>query len=467
MFLLAGSLWFATLSSFLSVSVGLRWSAETADDLQPLFEARESGWTGGDVATSVPIDNENTLWIFGDSVIGETSDGRRINPKGMPHNTVAVLSGRGHEIPRPSDVRFSWRETDGKPTAVFYPQEGNSTFYWILSGIRRGDQLLLLGSIVKPTEEPGIFNFKIEGTIAIVVSNTTGDPLKWNVTSSRFSATNSSVNWYTSISYAVDYQHNYPHLFNDRLLGLDNVVYLLGSSGQGFDSSVVLGRAKLTDLMLFNFDSFEVYVQSMVNGASYVWMSWEEVLGMNQSNWRLVPLFTPGVSEGSLVYNRQLSSWYMLVTRMFDYKIDIWTAQTVTGPWSSTLVYEIPEPWRNTKVYLNYAAKSHPGLAVQEKEIVFTYMTNAMSLTGLFKPGEAKTYVPRFVRLSFTDALAPWEIAVLVVSFAVAVACLVAALVCQRLDITCCDRVQQTKDEDKEVASKLSGDSTDEMEDRI
>ncbi|XP_062521363.1 uncharacterized protein LOC134196283 [Corticium candelabrum] len=453
---------FTSLLSFqLLFSVGLRWNAETADDLQPLFEARASGWTGGDVATSVLIGNGNTLWIFVDSIIGETSGERRTNPQGMPHNIVGVLKGRGREKPRPSDISFYWREEDGKPAAVFYPRDNNNTFYWILSGMRHGDQLFLLGSIMKPTNKPGILNFEIKGTVAIVVYNVSGNPLYWNHTVSQFLATNGSVNWYTSISYAVDYQHDYPHLYEDPLLGMNDVVYILGSNGHGFDSSVVLGRAKLSELMSFNFDSFQVYVESVTNNAIKRWLSWEEVLGVNQSSWQLVPLFVPGVSEASLVYNVELRSWYIPVVRMFDYKIDVWTSANVTGPWSSTLVYEIPEPWRNTKMYLNYAAKSHPEMAVGEKEIIITYMTNTMNLSGLFQAGEVKTYVPRFVRFTFSNNLVLWEIAVLVVSFTVVVACLVAALVFQKSDLLalCCN--SKFSREDEEVTTKLSGTSTD------
>ena len=450
---------FATLLFVLSNALGLRWSSETADDLQQLFEGRNSGWTGGSVATSIAMDKENTLWIFDESIVGEINDGTRTKVQGRPHNMLALVSGHGYDK---SAVTFFWRETSGKPSAVFYPKEGNNTFYWILSGIKGDNGLLLLGAIVKPTDYPGIFNFEIQGTIRIVVSNISGDPLNWNFTQFKFTATNSSVNWFSSISCANDYKYNYPHLFSDRLLGLNDVVYILGSSGQGIDSSAVLGRAKLTDLMSFDFYSFEVYVESVTDDSAKLWASWEEVLGVNQSRWRLVSLFSPAVSEGSLVYSDDLNSWYILVVRMFDYKIDIWTAANVTGPWSCTLVYEIPEPWRDTAVYLNYAAKSHPELATQANEIVFTYMTKAVTFSGLFQPGEAKTYVPQFVRLRFTDDLAPWEIAVLVVSFTGGVACLVAALVFQQSDIMCsCNTAEE---EDKDVTINLSSDSSDDMD---
>lgn len=450
-------LWLVTLPTFVSTALGLRWSSERADDLQQLFEGRTSGWTGGSVATSIVMDKENTLWIFGDSIVGEIRNGTRTTVQGTPHNTLALVSGSGYHN---STVTFFWRESSGRPSAVFFPKEGNDTFYWILSGIRHDSGLLLLGAIVKPATNPGLFQFEIQGTVVIVASNTSGDPLNWNFTQFKFTATNSSVNWFSSISYADDYKYRYPDLFSDQLLGLSDVVYILGSSRQGIDSSAVLGRTKLTDLMSFDYDSFEVYAESATDTSIKKWASWEEVLGVNQSRWRLVSLFSPATSEGSLVYSNDLDSWYILIVRMFDNKIDIWTADKVIGPWSHTLIYEIPEPWKDTTRYLNYAAKSHPELATQN-EIVLTYITNTLSLGGLFQHGEARTYVPQFVSLKFTDALAPWEIAVLVVSFSGGVACLVAALVLQQLDVCSCDK---TEEEDKDVPTSLSSDSTDEMD---
>ena len=407
-----------------------RWTATPADDLQPLFEARTEGWLGGDVATSIPLGNDRFLWLFGGTVIGKREGDTRVAFKGMPHNTVATVVLPKGASPTQNDVNFYWRTRNGKPTAIFEPPKAseNDTFYWVVAGLksRESDALFLLAQRVQHTDDERL-NFKVLGSTAIVVKNATGDdPTTWQYESQDMPPSTNGTDWFAAISYAECVACP-DEIADDSFYGIADSVYLLGRNET---SSAILARAKLDDLIQFNYDSFQVYANTS-STPDATWLPWRDVIVTGRG--QPVALFRPALAECTVSYHRDLELWYVVAVRLFDYRIDVWTASNVTGPWTSTLVYEIPTPWRNTTKYLNYAAKSHPELvASSSDEIVFSYMTNSWRLGVLFEPDEVRTYVPRFVRLRYTDELAAWELVVLIIAFAFATLLLVVALVCQR-----------------------------------
>src|ERR1700736_448739 len=65
-------------------------SAKPAPALTQRFQQTE-GWTGGDVAQSIPLTPDRTLWLFGDSFIGKIESGRRVGAR-MINNAVAWQS---------------------------------------------------------------------------------------------------------------------------------------------------------------------------------------------------------------------------------------------------------------------------------------------------------------------------------------------------------------------------------------
>ena len=52
--------------------------AEPAPDLDALFQTT-NGWIGSDGDYSIQLNSSTTLWLFGDTVIGQVRDGKRIN----------------------------------------------------------------------------------------------------------------------------------------------------------------------------------------------------------------------------------------------------------------------------------------------------------------------------------------------------------------------------------------------------
>ncbi|MFC1724604.1 DUF5005 domain-containing protein [candidate division KSB1 bacterium] len=79
---------------------------------------RTSGWTGGDVAHSIPLSDSLTLWVFGDSWVGPVVDGRHYNAA-MINNSLAIQKGKD---PVPENIKFYHKEKDGKPASFLNPQ---------------------------------------------------------------------------------------------------------------------------------------------------------------------------------------------------------------------------------------------------------------------------------------------------------------------------------------------------------
>ena len=106
------------------------FTVEEYHQYEALF-SRESGWTGADGVYSVNMGDSNTLWLFGDTWMGEIKDGRHVDAD-LINNSVAIQHGKQ---PVSGAVTFHYgRKTDGTPQAFVLPQEGGG-WYWPYDGI--------------------------------------------------------------------------------------------------------------------------------------------------------------------------------------------------------------------------------------------------------------------------------------------------------------------------------------------
>ena len=78
-----------------------RYSVETLPEYDALF-TRTEGWTGADAAYSVALADDVTLWLYGDTWIGDVVDGKHKGAK-MVNNTVALQRGKD---PTTASVKF-------------------------------------------------------------------------------------------------------------------------------------------------------------------------------------------------------------------------------------------------------------------------------------------------------------------------------------------------------------------------
>jgi len=104
-------------------------------------------------------------------------------------------------------------------------------------------------------------------------------------------------------------------------------------------------------------------------------------------------------TETTFTFFPLLSKYYVLNIPIFGDEIQISWSEKLTGPWSAwENIYQIPSPWNNTKKQIFcYAPKSHPELAKEKNEIVFSFASNSMNLGDLHT--ETQIYIPQLIRV--------------------------------------------------------------------
>ena len=153
-----------------------------ASDWNELF-FRNSGWFGGDGIFAIPLDGREfvpanpqtrTLFIFSDSVIGDTENGT-VKKGGfkMIHNLVAVLEGKE---PVEEKFEFYWPEDEtGAPTSLFEPQTPNTKpgeYYWLGDGfvnIDADSTLYIFAYRVQDVPTGSFFEFEQAGVSLIAI----------------------------------------------------------------------------------------------------------------------------------------------------------------------------------------------------------------------------------------------------------------------------------------------------------
>jgi len=107
-------------------------------------------------------------------------------------------------------------------------------------------------------------------------------------------------------------------------------------------------------------------------------------------------------------HSEALGAYYGVVVDWLSTTVLLYIAEEVTGPWEAVPCYKLPPPFDDPSLYMSYAGKAHPELALApggQDEIILTYMTNAPGdLEPLFEAGALDVYVPRFVRLTMERA---------------------------------------------------------------
>ncbi|MFP3944153.1 MAG: DUF4185 domain-containing protein [Alphaproteobacteria bacterium] len=152
--------------------------APAAQACAPYFPLRD-GWLGGDAAYSVALPGGQTLWLFGDTFIGEPGAATRRDAD-LIANSVALSACRAGEW----SIRYHWRNGEA-PAAVFTPPDATSTThevrYWPMDGFVRGDTLYVFLSRVRMTERGGPLGFAIEGVDLARIENPGRPPAQWKI----------------------------------------------------------------------------------------------------------------------------------------------------------------------------------------------------------------------------------------------------------------------------------------------
>src|SRR6266567_3779912 len=144
------------------------------------------GWLGADDAYSIPFGEGKSIWLFGDTFVGERNTTLRSKAKTMVRNSVGITT-----CPRNKEcqIRYYWQNPQAaKPRSFFDTRKGDE-WYWPMDGYLDGETLYLSLMIVRnrPGASPADpFGFEIAGTRWAKVTNLSATPDHWKVSITEF-----------------------------------------------------------------------------------------------------------------------------------------------------------------------------------------------------------------------------------------------------------------------------------------
>ncbi len=355
----------------------------------PQFPYSE-GWLGGDAAYSIPLGAGRSVWLFGDTFVGDPLQATR---KGSTfiHNSIAIsqctASGDWQ-------IDYAWGHSDDGSARAFFDRNQSDGFWWLFDGFTHAGRLYIGLLNVEHGAPRGPLNlpFHYTGMSLARVDNPTDPPEQWSIevlplTSDRRAFPGSSM--------VVDEPYVYLFAFID----LDATRF-----------PRMLSRIPLAAL-----DVDEPRPDTAIEFLDRDG-SWQA--GFDPERARI--LMDDNASEMSVRYEPEIARWlavynYPDVTDPSSEgppSDDVYarTAESLEGPWSPPQsIFEIPEldvsaVGRDPNTFC-YAAKAHPQFA-EPGEILLTYVCNLFTPTGESDwevmerlLGEMRLYRPRAVSL--------------------------------------------------------------------
>lgn len=328
--------------------------AVPAPDMDALFQ-RTNGWIGADAAYSIPLSPRQTLWLFGDTLVGQVRDGKRRDAK-MINNSVALQT-----VGAPPQY-FYRTNSQGAAESVFTTPDLTNTFFWPWDGVRVSRGLFLFLTQVRRTDDKSVWGFQLFSACVAFVSNPDDPPLSWKITVTKEPWADFSTKPATAFGWSV-VQHQ-------------NDVYIYGTAAGANGAAVARVPAESID----DFRQWRFYSQG----------EWQE------DPRKATAVFSDKPSEGTVRWLPALGRFVVV------YSPDLWgdivlrESPAPTGPWSERrVIYHCPDTARS-KAYYCYAGKAHPELS-PPGELLITYAVDSNDFFDLFN--DPLLYWPRFLHL--------------------------------------------------------------------
>jgi len=321
---------------------------------------RTNGWLGADVAYSVPLGPNKTLWLFGDTFVGQIRDGKRTSAK-MIHSSIAVQ-------PLGDEPQFYFPVDKKQRPQSFIKSLGPRTYFWLSDGVRAKSGLYLFMQQVEWINNTA-WGFRCAGTWLAYVKNPDAAPGQWNMTKKKLP--------FTRLADGQDM------LLGSEILTFGNSIYIYGYSSQTNSTAMknqIIVRAPVDD-----------------PGDTGRWEFYSNGTWTKDFN-KTTSIFSGAGAEGSASWQPYLKKF------VFIYSDGIWgsilmrTADAPEGPWNSPAkLYQCPDMKFSSHVFC-YAAKGHPELS-PNNELLISYAANSESLSEVMS--DTRLYWPRFIRVTF------------------------------------------------------------------
>jgi hypothetical protein len=329
-------------------------AAETDSVFHKQFRQEIGGWIAADATYSIFLPDGRTLWLFGDTFIGEVDENNAILPGSRLIRNSAVIQD-GEQL----ETLFTGSRTN--PSDFIPTEHPDSTWYWPDHGVVDNDTLSIFLAKFREANNgtPG-FNFEHAGND---IANLTWPGLELiNVLPIRSHALNGV-------------------LYGDRILEDAGYLYVYGRKTDDSGLNIPyphVARAKKGELIR---------------------QEWEYYTGQG---WSTDP------SETGRMHDFQVSQQYSVSTYRGKYILltqDIWlspriysfTSDSPVGPWGSKrLLYTTPETAQDMFTYNAYA---HPQFD-RDAQLLVSYNTNG-DFWSIFQ--NVEIYRPRFIRVPYMN----------------------------------------------------------------
>lgn len=345
---------------------------------------RDHGWNAADGCVSVPLNgieapgvdpHPRTLFLFGDSIIGDVDqNGRRLPGNEFINNSMLYVDGLDPD-PSKSDFIYMRDDGNGHARSAFVPQTSDAQpgdFFWLMEGIALGDSVHLFGIHLRPPEGGGWpLN---EGITMITIGKDSVPPFEDQV--------QVKVPLYHPAEGELGpYQMPSCIMSNTEAAGApspDGYLYIYGAREDPFVKKAIVARVlpeQFTDFNAWRYWNGSEWVEGLTNAAAMT-----------------------GRISGVYSVTPMNSGKYIMVFQQdaIGPNVAIRIGDSPTGPWGELRpIYHCPEVDRDPDIYC-YNASAHPHLS-QPGELLISYSVNSWDFN------DAWTYAdlgrPRFIRL--------------------------------------------------------------------
>lgn len=332
------------LPFLLSCKVNAQIQQDKSWDFNHTFTTTGDGWTGGDGVYSIPLSDNRSVFIFGDTYLGEvTEDNSRVNSTPAVKNSL-VIWDKG-KIKTIIGVEQSMK----KPQPYFQTADPDSTWFWPGHGYENDDSLTFFLAEFKATGY-GVFGFEWTGTsIATIKTDKIG----------------------IAQPTITEWQHGTDIHFGMATLVEDDVVYVFGIK------------------------AFQVYVAKTKLVADTNWEYWngkDWTVNSNSSQ----PLDGVYASEQFSVFKHEGQYVILSQAAMLGKEIFAFTSKSLLKGWSKPIkLFSTTEPVSDSTL-ITYNALAHPQFTHQDK-LLISYCVNSTDFLSIYR--DVRRYRPRFIQV--------------------------------------------------------------------
>lgn len=339
--------------SLLYITIGLK-ATEPDTTFNNQFRRDIGGWIAADATYSIHLPNGRTLWLFGDTFIGEVDDISIVNGSKFIRNSAVIQTG--------TNLQTLHGGTPSAPDDFIQTNHPDATWYWPEHGIVENDTLRIFVAKFRHEDNGSEgFNFAHAGND---IANFTYPGLEFISTVPLHAHAVNGV------------------IYGDRVLADTSYLYIYGRKSDPDNFNIPYPHvARTTEGHLMHQSTWEYY---------------------NGTGWST----DPGASKP--FQDIPVSQQYSITTHMGKYLLltqNIWlspeiftyVADSPTGPWKNkTKIYTTPETSDNTFTYNAYA---HPQFN-KNNELLVSYNVNG-DFSSIFS--NVELYRPQFIRVPYRN----------------------------------------------------------------